>query len=69
MAQTKNYKRIAFAIPSVADFIDSYTLDPRLSPADYAIIKDDLISYGADTAKIYQSNLYHFEPVDVIIGF
>lgn len=69
IAKTENYKRIAFAIPSTADFIDSYTLDPRLSPADYAKIKNALINMGADPAKISQSILYHFDPVEVTIVF
>lgn len=69
IAQTENYKRIAFAIPSITDFIDSYTLDPRLSPADYAIIKNDLINMCAEPAMISRSILYHFDPVEVTIDF
>lgn len=68
IAQTEKYKRIAFNIPDISDFIDSYTLDPRLSPADYLSIRNDLINIGAAPAKISQSILYHFNPVKVTIS-
>lgn len=68
IAQTEKYKRIAFNIPDISDFIDSYTLDPRLSHADYHNIKNDLIKMGVEPDKISQSVLYHFDPVKVIIS-
>lgn len=69
IAQTEQYRRIAFNIPEISDFIDSYTLDPRLSPTEYANIKNDLIKMGVKPDKISQSILYHFDPVEVTISF
>ena len=69
IAQTKEYKRIAFNIPDISVFIDSYTLDPRLSSSDYLQLRNRLVGLGADPARISQSTLYQFTPVDVKISF
>ena len=65
--QTYMYKRIAFTIPDLDNFIDSYTLDPRLSDADYNSLRDKLIQLGVKPDKICKSNLYEFVPIEVEI--
>lgn len=65
---TQNYKRIAFDIADVDDFIESFTLDPRLNDSDYQIYKNQLISLGVKPYKIKKSSLYEFVPVKVTLG-
>lgn len=60
-------KRIAFQISNLDDFIDSYVLDPRLEESNYNTLRDCLLSYGIDPDKISKSNLYHFDPIKVLI--
>lgn len=69
ISKTCNYKRIAFDIADIEDFIESYVLDPRLSLDNYNLLREQLISLGVNPAKIKQSLLYHFEPIEVTISF
>jgi hypothetical protein len=64
---TIRYKRIAFDIADMDDFIDSYVLDPRLSDDKYKLLFDQLIAWGVDSSKIRKSSLYHFNPIEVTL--
>lgn len=63
--QASNYKRIAFDIPNMDSFIDSYVLDPRLSDENFDALRSKLILLGVKPEKIKQSSLYRFSPIDV----
>lgn len=63
--QTTSYKRIAFDVLDMDDFIESYVLDPRLTNENYELLRDQLIIMGVNPLKIKQSSLYHFTPIEV----
>lgn len=62
---TIRYKRIAFDIADMDDFIESYILDPRLSDDKYKLMCDQLVALGVNPSKIRKSSLYHFDPIEV----
>lgn len=65
--KTQSYKRIAFDVLDMEDFIESYVLDPRLTPDNYDILRNQLITMGVNPSKIKQSSLYQFTPIEVIM--
>lgn len=64
---TIRYKRIAFDIDDIGDFIESYVLDPRLSDDKYEQLHNQLVKLGVESSKIKKSSLYHFNPIKVMM--
>lgn len=51
------------------EMISSILVDPRVSEYEFEAIKASLMSFGVDSEKISQSNLYSFNPQVIELGF